>query len=263
MSFEGKTVCITGAGSGIGRSASLFFARRGANVFTLDINEFVHDTAETSPSVIPLLGDAGNEADIVRLVSEAKDTTGRFDIMVANAGISGGIAGLFELTAADWVETLRINLIGAFLCVQHAANAMIEAGNGGAIICTASVAGLRSGAGGMAYSASKAGVISLVQTSAQQLVGSGIRINAICPGLIETGMTKFVFDGARERGKESQIGKLNPLQRGGSPDEIASAIGFLASEGASYINGQSIPIDGGLSSSHPIARMPRLGQTAF
>ena len=122
----------------------------------------------------------------------------------------------------------------------------------GSIICTASVAGLRSGAGGPAYSASKAGVINLVQTTAQLLSGTGVRVNAICPGLIETGMTKPVFDRARAKGTEDRIGQLNPLKRAGLPEEIASAALFLASDDASYVNGQAIVVDGGLSSSHPI-----------
>ena len=130
--------------------------------------------------------------------------------------------------------------------------------NGGSIICTASVAGLRSGAGGAAYSASKAGVISLVQTAAQQLSGTGIRVNAICPGLIETGMTRPMYEVARERGQEHRIGELNPLGRGGEPEEIARAALFLASGEASYINGTALVVDGGLSSSHPEARAYKL-----
>jgi NAD(P)-dependent dehydrogenase (short-subunit alcohol dehydrogenase family) len=127
----------------------------------------------------------------------------------------------------------------------------------GAIICTASVAGLRSGAGGIPYSASKAGVINLVQTCAQQLAGTGVRVNAICPGLIETGMTKPIFERARERGTEGKIGQLNPLQRGGVPEEIAGAALFLASDDSSYVDGQAIVVDGGLSSSHPVAGASR------
>jgi NAD(P)-dependent dehydrogenase (short-subunit alcohol dehydrogenase family) len=134
--------------------------------------------------------------------------------------------------------------------------------DGGAIICTASVAGLRSGAGGAAYSASKAGVINLVQVAAQQLSGSSIRVNAVCPGLIETGMTDFLYEKARARGKEDRMGKLNPLHRGGEPDEIAGAVLFLASADASYINGQSLIVDGGLSSSHPFSRQD-YGRTAI
>jgi NAD(P)-dependent dehydrogenase (short-subunit alcohol dehydrogenase family) len=129
---------------------------------------------------------------------------------------------------------------------------------GGSIVCTASVAGLRSGAGGAAYSASKAGVISLVQTGAQQLSGSGIRVNAICPGLIETGMTKPMYDAARDNGKERRIGELNPLHRGGEPEEIAKAALFLASDQSSYVNGTALVVDGGLSSSHPEARVYKL-----
>jgi NAD(P)-dependent dehydrogenase (short-subunit alcohol dehydrogenase family) len=122
----------------------------------------------------------------------------------------------------------------------------------GSIICTASVAGIRSGAGGMPYSASKAGVISIAQTAANQLSGSGVRVNAICPGLTETGMTKPVFDHARSRGTEGKIGQLNPLKRAASPDELAAVALFLASDDASYVNGQAIAVDGGLSSSHPV-----------
>jgi NAD(P)-dependent dehydrogenase (short-subunit alcohol dehydrogenase family) len=122
----------------------------------------------------------------------------------------------------------------------------------GSIVCTASVAGLRSGAGGMPYSASKAGVVSLVQTAANQLAGTGVRVNAICPGLTETGMTQPFFDRARERGTEQKLGQLNPLRRAAGPEEQAAVALFLASDAASYVNGQAIAVDGGLSSSHPV-----------
>ena len=121
----------------------------------------------------------------------------------------------------------------------------------GAIVATASVAALRANAGGVDYSASKAGVISIAQTVAYQLYGTGIRINAICPGLIETGMTKPTFDRARERGTEGRIGQVNPTKRYGQPEEIGQMACFLLSDKASYVNGQAIPVDGGLSASHP------------
>jgi NAD(P)-dependent dehydrogenase (short-subunit alcohol dehydrogenase family) len=138
---------------------------------------------------------------------------------------------------------------------------MVAAGQGGSIICTASVAGLRSGAGGPAYSASKAGVINLVAVSAQQLCESGVRVNALCPGLTETGMTQPVFDYARDKGSQAKLGRLNPLRRAAQPDELANAALFLASHQSSYVNGQALVVDGGLSSSHPVTRqLP--GQTA-
>mmetsp|Transcript_53499 Transcript_53499/g.125822 ORF Transcript_53499/g.125822 Transcript_53499/m.125822 type:complete len:135 (+) Transcript_53499:28-432(+) len=122
----------------------------------------------------------------------------------------------------------------------------------GSIICTASVAGVRSGAGTTPYSASKAAVINMVQTSANQLAGTGIRVNAVCPGLVETGMTKMVFEMARERGTAGKIGQINPTKRAGTDYEIAATMLFLASDDASYVNGQAICVDGGLSSSHPV-----------
>ena len=121
----------------------------------------------------------------------------------------------------------------------------------GSIIATASVAGLRSNAGPTDYSASKAAVISMMQTTAYQLAGTGIRCNAICPGLIETGMTAPMYDAARAKGSEKKIGQLNPLQRGGLADEIARVALFLGSDESSYVNGQAWAVDGGLSAGHP------------
>lgn len=122
---------------------------------------------------------------------------------------------------------------------------------GGSIIGTASVAGLRSNAGSTPYSASKAAVVSLAQTISYQLTGTGVRVNAICPGLIETGMTEPVFTAARARGTEKKIGQLNPARRGGHADEIARVALFLASDESSYVNGQAWAVDGGLSAGHP------------
>jgi NAD(P)-dependent dehydrogenase (short-subunit alcohol dehydrogenase family) len=238
--LAGKVAIVTGAASGIGKATVELFRSEGATVVGADVSNGTDVRA-----------DAGSEEDVKRLIDTAADH-GRLDIVFANAGISGGFATIAEQSAADWAEILRINLIGPFLAIKYAAPLMKE--HGGSIICTASVAGLRSGAGGAAYSASKAGVINLVQTAAQQLSGSGIRVNAICPGLIETGMTKPIYDRARERGQEARIGELNPLNRGGDPDEIARAALFLASDESSYVNGTALVVDGGLSSSHPTAR---------
>lgn len=121
----------------------------------------------------------------------------------------------------------------------------------GSIIVTASVAGIRSNAGSSDYSASKAGVVSLAQTIAYQLSGTGIRINAICPGVIETGMTAGMYEAARQRGTEKKIGQLNPLRRGAHADEVARVALFLGSEESSYVNGQAWAVDGGLSAGHP------------
>lgn len=240
--LEGKVAIVTGAASGIGKATVELFRREGAMVVGADVS----DGADVRC-------DAGSEADVKRLIENVVAQHGGLDIVFANAGISGGWATISEQSADDWAEILRVNLIGPFLAIKYAAPAMAKRG-GGSIICTASVAGLRSGAGGAAYSASKAGVISLVQTAAQQLSGLAIRVNAICPGLIETGMTQPMYDMARERGQEQRIGEINPLKRGGEPEEIAAAALFLASDDASYVNGQALVVDGGLSSSHPTAR---------
>ena len=238
MRLNGKVAIVTGAGSGIGKATVELFKREGATVVGGDLKGADVEC------------DAGDEAAMKALVDQVVRDHGRLDIFFANAGVSGGFDGLFEQDAAAWSEILRINLIGPFLAIKYAAPAMKQSG-GGSIICTASVAGLRAGAGGAAYSASKAGVINLVKVAATQLTGANIRVNAICPGLIETGMTGLLYDRARAKGQGDRIGQLNPMKRGGEPIEIASAALFLASDDASYVNGQALPVDGGLSASHP------------
>ena len=240
--LTGKVAIVTGAASGIGRASVDLFRKEGATVVGADVTDGADVRA-----------DAGSEDDIRRLVAFAVAEHGGLDIFFANAGVSGGWATIAEQTAEDWAEILRINLIGPFLAIKYAAP-LIASRGGGSIICTASVAGIRSGAGGAAYSASKAGVINLVQTAANQLYGSEVRVNAICPGLIETGMTQGIYDMARSAGQEGRIGELNAMNRGGEPAEIAQAALYLASNDSSYVNGAALVVDGGLASSHPTTR---------
>ncbi len=259
--FQGKSVIVTGGGSGIGRAAAIAFAAEGAQVIVADVTDGADETvAMIGPAARPIRMDAGSEADVVRTIELAMTAHGGLDVMFANAGISGGMANLFDTDVALFTEVLRVNLIGPFLAIRHAAPRIAERG-GGAIVLTASVAGLRSGAGSPAYSASKAGVINLAQIAAQQLSGSGVRVNALLPGLTETGMTAPVFDHARAAGKIDRVGRLNPLRRGGQPEELARVALFLASSDASYVNGQALAVDGGLSSSHPVIRQ-EFGATA-
>ena len=255
MRLAGKRALVTGAASGIGRASAILFASEGARVLAVDLAE---EGLEGTRAEIEKHGgkclvrraDVSDEETVRELVASCRRELGGLEVCYANAGVSGALVPFFELSAAEWERVLRVNLIGPFLAIKYAAPAMRDVG-GGSIICTASVAGLRSGAGGSAYSASKAGVISLVQTAANQLVGTNVRVNAICPGLIQTGMTRPMFELARERGSEKKIGQLNPLKRAGQPIEIARMALFLASDESSYVNGQAIAVDGGLSSSHP------------
>lgn len=260
--LDGKVAIITGAGSGIGRASALRFAAEGAKVVLGDKSEAVHETAAlVGDAAVAVTMDAGSEADVQALVALAHERFGRLDIAFANAGISGGMEGIFDTSPKHMAEVLRVNLIGPLLMVKHAGKALWDAGNGGSIILTASVAGIRSGAGGPAYSASKAGVINLAAVSAQQLSETGVRVNAICPGLTETGMTRPTFDYAKAKDVMHKVGRLNPLRRAAQPEELANVALFLASDLSSYVNGQAIAVDGGLSSSHPVTRQ-MTGQTA-
>lgn len=253
--LQDKSAVVTGAASGIGRASALLFAKHGASVVVVDKSDAVESTAQAIRDAggcsVALVADVSKPADVERYIAAAVDRHGRLDVMYANAGISGGLVPYDELTPELFLSVLSVNLIGVFLAIKHAARVMVPQGKG-AIVCTASVAGIRSGAGGPPYSASKAGVISLVQTAANEFAGTGLRVNAVCPGLIETGMTKPLFDRARDRGTEHKIGQLNPMRRYGLPEEIAQTALFLASDDASYVNGQFLAVDGGLSSSLPV-----------
>jgi NAD(P)-dependent dehydrogenase (short-subunit alcohol dehydrogenase family) len=258
--LAGKRTIVTGAGGGIGRASARKFAAEGASVLAVDriaeaLETTVEDIKRAGGNAIAVPADAGTEAEVEAFIARAVEAFGGLDAVYANAGISGGLVPLAEQTVELWQEVLRVNLIGVFLAIKHSVPHMIKQGTG-SIVCTASVAGLRANAGGNPYSASKAGVISLAQTAANSLYGTGVRVNAICPGLIETGMTRPLFERARERGTDEKIGQLNPLARHGHPEEIAAVAAFLASDEASYINGQAIAVDGGLSSTHPFT-VPR------
>jgi NAD(P)-dependent dehydrogenase (short-subunit alcohol dehydrogenase family) len=250
--LTGKCSIVTGAGSGIGRASAQRFAEEGASVLAVDINaEGLAETLEGATGELQtLVVDVSTEIGVRTYIDTCINLFGKLDIIYANAGISGGAVPLLEQTEAMWQNILQVNLIGPFLAIKLGGSLMASQG-GGSIICTASVAGLRANAGGIPYSASKAGVISLVQTASNALAGSGVRVNAVCPGLIETGMTRPTFERARERGTEARIGQLNPTRRYGVPEEIANMALFLASDEASYVNGQAIAVDGGLSSTHP------------
>ena len=252
--LEGKSIIVTGAGSGIGRATSELAANQGARVVAVDLSDGVDETVENIKSAggqaIAVKADVSDEAAVQDFVQECVSTYGGVDGIYANAGVGGGRKPFLELTVEDWQKTLAVNTIGAFLCIKHTVPHFVSQ-KSGAIVCTASVAGLRANAGGVDYSASKAGVISMVQTVAYQLYGTGVRINGICPGLIETGMTAPIFERAREKDSEHKIGQINPMGRFGQPGEIAEMACFLLSDAASYVNGQAIPVDGGLSASHP------------
>jgi NAD(P)-dependent dehydrogenase (short-subunit alcohol dehydrogenase family) len=256
--LEGRSAIVTGAGSGIGRATARLFASEGARVLAADLSaEGLEETASAqeaaagSGELLTQVTDASDSEQVAALIERAAKHFDGVDVVYANAGIGGSFEPFWEQDVGDWEAVLRVNLIGPFLALKHALPHLRKSSTA-SFIATASVAGLRSGAGPSPYSASKAGVISFVQTAAYQLGGSGIRVNAICPGLTETGMTQPIFDLARARGRDDRIGQLNPLGRAAQPDEIAGLALFLASDDASYVNGQAIAACGGLSASHPV-----------
>ncbi|KAF1841063.1 NAD(P)-binding protein [Cucurbitaria berberidis CBS 394.84] len=262
---KGKVIIVTGANSpiGIGRASSHQFARHGARAIYLcdfatshlDLHKRELNSLYPNVDIHTRQFDAAHEPSVRDIVKEVVDKYGRLDVFFANAGISSQKV-FWEEDAEGFMKVMKTNALSVFLAAKYASRAMLKTSTekpypGGSIIGTASVAGLRSNAGPTDYSASKAAVISLMQTCAYQLVGTGVRCNAVCPGLIETGMTKITYDAARARGSEKKIGQLNPLKRGGQPDEIARAVLFLASDEASYVNAQAWAVDGGLSGGLP------------
>lgn len=251
--LKGKNAIITGASNGIGRASAILFAREGANLVLADINEadlhlVEQEIRSLGGNVVVRKTDVSSEEEIKSLIHLGLEKFTNIDIVVNNAGIAGGLDVLEEQKREEWQRIYEINVMGPVYATKHIIAHMKERRKG-SIINIASVAGLLSGAGGNAYSASKAALINFTKTSACEVGAFNVRINAICPGLIETAMTLPFFEWARSAGKENQLGKYCELKRAARPEEVAWAIVFLASDEASYITGQAIAVDGGITAS--------------
>jgi NAD(P)-dependent dehydrogenase (short-subunit alcohol dehydrogenase family) len=245
--FEDRVGLITGAGSGIGRAMAIAFAKAGARVVIADINlAAAEETAdEIGDAAIAVAVDIGDEASVARLVQRAFDVFGRIDVLCNNAGVIDTMALPADTSVAEWERVLRINLTGTFL-VTHAVLPHMLAQGSGVIVNTASEAGIRGGASGAAYTASKHGVVGLTRNVAWAYANDGIRCNAILPGATATGIAGGI-EGFDEKGKARLQPIISLQQRVALPEQMADAAVFLASDAASFINGAIVPVDGGWS----------------
>lgn len=246
---DGKIALVTGGGSGIGRATALTFAREGAKVVVADV--VVAGGEET----VRLIKAAGGEASFVKadmakaaeveaLVQKAVATYGRLDCAHNNAGIEGATGKTADYNEADWDRVISINLTGVWLCMKYEILQMLKQG-GGAIVNTASDAGLLGVPQMPAYVASKHGVVGLTKTAALEYAKSGIRVNAVCPGVIKTPMVERIT--GQRPGRAERMIAAEPVGRMGKPEEIAEAVVWLCSEAASFVTGLPMPVDGGIA----------------
>lgn len=247
--MRGKVALVTGAASGIGRASARAFATAGARVVVSDLS------ARGGEETVQLIHDAGGEAAFIRadvsragevaaLVSGTVAQYGRLDYAHNNAGIVA-LGNIVDCTEEDWDRVIAVNLKGVWLCLKHEIPQMLAQG-GGAIVNTASIAGLTGMPGGAAYGASKHGVIGLTKSAARQYAHANIRINAVCPGYTDTPMTDFIFE--RIPASEQRIIAQHPLGRLGTPEEIAAAALWLCSDAAAFVTGHPLVVDGGFLS---------------
>jgi 3-oxoacyl-[acyl-carrier protein] reductase len=244
MMLKDKVCLVTGSARGIGYAIAEEFARQGAKVVLSDVLEDVlaesaKKLAASGGEVIGVSGDVTSAEQVANLISATAEKFGGLDVLVNNAGITRDTL-LVRMAEADWDLVLKVNLKGAFLMTQAAAKVMMKK-RSGKIINISSVVGLMGNAGQANYSASKAGLIGLTKSSAKELAGRGICVNAIAPGYIETEMTAGLPDAA----KAAFLDNI-PLKRAGSPSDIAQSVLFLASPASDYITGQVLGINGGL-----------------
>lgn len=245
MQLKGKTALVTGSGRGLGKAIAKKLAQMGANIVINDVesSDSVDATAEEFKSegysVAVTKGDVRNEEDVKRMIKVAVDSFGSLDILVNNAGVTRD-KPMAMMSEEDWDLVLDINLKGAFLCTKAATKIMMKQRRG-KIINIASVAGIMGNPGQANYSASKAGLIGLTKSTAREFASRNITCNAVAPGFILSKMTEVLPD----KVKETYLNSI-PLKRFGTPEDVANAVGFLASEESDYITGQVIHIDGGL-----------------
>jgi NAD(P)-dependent dehydrogenase (short-subunit alcohol dehydrogenase family) len=246
--LEGKVGLVTGGTSGIGRDAAVLFAKAGAKVVVSGRRE--KEGKETIDLIRAAGGDGlfvksdvSRDAEVAALVQKTVEKFGRLDVAFNNAGIEGAWIPITEQSEEDWDRTIDINLKGVWLCLKYEIRQMLKQGSGGAIVNMASVAGWIGSAGAATYCASKHGVMGLTKAAALETAQSGIRINVVCPAVIETPMAERIF-GAPEMQKFA-LG-LHPIGRFGTPMEVGEAVVWMCSDRASFMTGQSLVLDGGM-----------------
>lgn len=246
--LEGKTVLVTGGSTGIGRATSLILAREGATVVVADVQDI--EGAET----IAMVREAGGKAEyrhtdvsdyaaVSALIGDIAARHGGLDCAFNNAGIEGPTAKITDVSMADWDRVIRVNLTGVFICMKCEIEQMMKQNRGGSIVSTASAAGLIGIPGAVSYNSAKHGVVGMTKTVALEYASRNIRVNAVCPGFIETPMLNRVTD-ASVKIRDQLIGTV-PLRRVAQPSEIGDAVAWLMSDRSTYVTGVALPVDGG------------------
>ena len=246
--LDGKVALVTGGGSGIGKASALAFAREGARVVVADVDV---DSGEATAREIESTGchaffvraDVSKTADVETMINQTIDVYGQLDCAFNNAGIEGQVGvPISDSSEDDWDQVVDTNLKGVWLCMKYELAQMEKQGHG-AIVNTASVAGLVGGTFGAAYFASKHGVVGLTKAAAIECGSSGIRVNAVCPGVIRTEMAERLIKD--DQNVESAVTARHPIGRLGTPEEVAETVIWLSSDAASFVTGQALAVDGG------------------